>query len=271
MQSATATPPELYHVSLNPSRPSTIIFIHGLGSMHAEWKDVTPHLTAYHILIPDINGHGKSSHISPYTIPAAADAVARLIRTHAHGSTAHVVGLSMGGFITLDLTRRYPELVQSAFISGAAPPEGPRRFFFARPRITWALDALQLALPEAVYRWSARKQGLLPHEELYAHAQANRRWEVWRDVFLSICDDVTWDDVRAVRVRTLLVAGGKMDDVAGIRRVGRALREAGAGESGAYVVEKAGHAWDLQFPDLFAQAVGSWIEGRMLPEEFEAL
>jgi hypothetical protein len=37
------------------------------------------------------------------------------------------------------------------------------------------------------------------------------------------------------------------------------------------VLREAAHAWDLQFPELFAQGVAAWVEGGKLPDEFERL
>ena len=88
---------DLWHLSLNEDAPDTIVLLHGLGTCHAEWTFVWPHLSAYHLLIPDLNGHSKSARVEPTTISGNAEAVARLIRSHARGGKAHIVGLSMGG------------------------------------------------------------------------------------------------------------------------------------------------------------------------------
>src|SRR5690606_27966444 len=56
------------------------------------------------------------------SISATADAVAELIEST--GSSAHVVGLSLGSSVALDLAARHPELVSSLFLASAqiAPP-----------------------------------------------------------------------------------------------------------------------------------------------------
>lgn len=110
---------------------------------------------------------------------------------------------------------------------------------------------------------------MLRHEELLGEMRANLRTEMVRDVYTSILK-FTDEDVRAVGVRTLAVAGGLQDDVEGTRRMGRELR-GGCKESKAVVVRNAVHTWDLQLPGLFAQGVKAWIEGWELPVEFEEL
>jgi hypothetical protein len=37
------------------------------------------------------------------------------------------------------------------------------------------------------------------------------------------------------------------------------------------VVKGAVHAWNLQMPEVFAEGVRAWVEGRELPGEFEIL
>lgn len=105
---------ELFYVSINPAGSTTVIFLHGVLSCHLEWEHVTPYLSPdYHLIVVDLNGHSNSSKILPVLLPASTDCVADLITRHAHGGKAHVVGLSMGGFIALELGRCYPELVHS--------------------------------------------------------------------------------------------------------------------------------------------------------------
>jgi hypothetical protein len=73
------------------------------------------------------------------------------------------------------------------------------------------------------------------------------------------------------QTRVMLVAGGKSDDVQATRRAGQIIKEKCLG-SRAFVVRNAVHAWDLQFPELFAQGVRAWVENvKELPKEFEEL
>jgi hypothetical protein len=81
------------------------------------------------------------------------------------------------------------------------------------------------------------------------------------------------EEIRGVRV--LAIAGGKQDNVDMTQQMGRALRIAsgcnGQGRSKAVVVKDAVHAWDMQFPKLFASGIKAWVAGNDLPSEFEEL
>jgi len=49
------------------------------------------------------------------------------------------------------------------------------------------------------------------------------------------------------------------------------IMEKGNPRSRAVEMKAMRHPWDMQAPELFAQCVGRWIEGKELPEEMTAL
>lgn len=131
-------------------------------------------------------------------------------------------------------------------------------------------------LPAWVYQSQASSAGLKLSDELMAELRGNITWEAARDMFPWILS-FTLDDVRRLRVRTLSIAGAQGDDVPMIEKTGDALRSrrTDAGEawpedgSGAVVLRKGRHEWDMQFPELFAQGVSAWVKGESLPDELE--
>ncbi|KAK7424806.1 hypothetical protein QQZ08_008435 [Neonectria magnoliae] len=262
------TEPELFFVSLNDDKPTTIVLLHGLLNSHLEWEFVIPHLADYHILAPDLSGHSRSRDILPADLSTSADRVAGLIRRHAKDGRAHVVGLSMGAFIALRLSQRHAALVRTAFVTAGHPMERQWAWVVGHPQLTFYL---MLFLLEAVPRWLyfrvACGRGMRRHEALLGEMRRNRRWDVVRDVDLGLLE-LGWDDVRTLPVRTLSVAADSVDDVEAVRRMGREMPVAGS--LGA-VVRGAVHTWNLQKPELFADAIKAWIEERPLPEGLEVL
>jgi pimeloyl-ACP methyl ester carboxylesterase len=106
-----------------------VVLVHGFtASIDLNW--VQPGVVAalakeFKVIALDSRGHGKSD--KPHD-PAAygdrmGDDVVRLL-DHLKIDKAHVVGYSMGGFITLDLLTRHPERFLSATLGGAGwmPP-----------------------------------------------------------------------------------------------------------------------------------------------------
>ncbi|KAH7175385.1 Alpha/Beta hydrolase protein [Dactylonectria macrodidyma] len=262
---------ELFFESINPAGSTSIIFIHGVLSCHLEWEHVTPYLSSdYHLILVDANGHSNSSSILPSLLPATTDRVADIIKRHAHDGKAHVVGLSMGGFVALELARCYPELVHSVFATGAHPFRGLYRWLSLRPTIIWVLLCLLHSMPDFLYWCMASSYGMAKHEELKAEMAKNRSLETVRDNYTSILD-FDYEKVRDIHVRTAVIAGGLQDDVEATREMGPLLRQGGNNESQVFVVKGAVHAWSLQFPEVFALGIKAWVEGKDLPAEYEEL
>ncbi|KAK0620690.1 Alpha/Beta hydrolase protein [Immersiella caudata] len=264
------TPPQgeqlPFFLSLSPENPTTILLIHSLTSSHLEWTHLLPLLTPhYHILLVDLPGHSRSAtHPGPYTIPALADSIVPIIQQHAKNSTAHIVGLSAGGFVALQLGRTYPELCASVFASGAHPFRGSYKFLAERPgwvmAIFWVVNEL---IPDGLYWRMVEWSGLRRHEQLRGEMRGNRRWDVVSGVYGSILDFEGWEGIGR-GVRTLVVVGERGDDVGSARGLVGGMEEG----SRVVVVKGALHAWNLQMPELFAEGIKAWVEGRELPEGF---
>ncbi|MCB0119292.1 MAG: alpha/beta fold hydrolase, partial [Anaerolineales bacterium] len=92
----------------------TVVFIHGLGSSCQDWEKQEPVFSKqYQVVTLDLRGHGKSQKPSgPYSIALFARDVAGLIRS-LNLAPVHVVGISLGGMIALQLAADHPELVRS--------------------------------------------------------------------------------------------------------------------------------------------------------------
>ncbi|KAI0096368.1 Alpha/Beta hydrolase protein [Nemania sp. FL0031] len=269
---------ELFHVSMNSSAPVTIVFLHGLFCSHLEFNFVVPHLPDYHLLLVDLPSHSRSqaSENGPFTLAHCAARVASLIRKHAHGGRAHVVGLSAGGFISMCLATQDPDLVLSLFVSGTTPFQGYQRWLATHPRVLYPLLAATTTwVPDPVYRWVTRQMmGLLPHEDLHAETQANFSFDLMRLGYSQLAGFTLDESVPALArtgIRTLVLAGEAVDDVSTARSMGRLLRGNGSPNSRAVLVEGAQHLWDLQFPSMFAESVRAWVEGRERPAALKDL
>jgi pimeloyl-ACP methyl ester carboxylesterase len=101
-----------------------VILIHGF-SANAMMNWVLPGVFAnlskhYHVVALDNRGHGRSG--KPHEIekygPEMVEDVVRLL-DHLHIEKAHIVGYSMGGFITEKLVVTHPERVICAVVGGA--------------------------------------------------------------------------------------------------------------------------------------------------------
>ncbi len=91
-----------------------LLFVSGLGSTRfGWWKQVEPFSRKFRVINMDNRDAGDSAlGAGPYTIADMAEDVAGVIQNLKLGPT-HLVGISMGGFISLELAIRHPQLVEN--------------------------------------------------------------------------------------------------------------------------------------------------------------
>jgi 3-oxoadipate enol-lactonase len=111
---------ELYYEVTGQGQP--LLFIHGLGSSGRDWEYQVPFFCQdYQVVVLDVRGHGRSDKPSgPYSIPLFAGDVAGLMEGLGIAS-AHLVGLSLGGMIALQLAADRPDLVRSLVVVNSSP------------------------------------------------------------------------------------------------------------------------------------------------------
>ena len=128
-----------YEVAGPPMAPA-IVFVHGTRLTRASWRAQVDDLSdAFRVVAMDLPGHGALAD-RPFTLEAATAELGRVIETAAAGR-AVVVGLSLGGYVAMDLAAHRPELVRGLVLSGATQePVGLR----ARPylALAWVMDRL---------------------------------------------------------------------------------------------------------------------------------
>lgn len=107
-----------------------LLLIHGLGGSTRDWElQVLALAPEYQVITADLRGHGRSAKPrGRYRIPRFAADMAGLLRG-LDAAPAHVVGLSLGGMVALELALGHPELVRSLVIvnSGPEAPAGTLR------------------------------------------------------------------------------------------------------------------------------------------------
>ncbi|KAH7242038.1 Alpha/Beta hydrolase protein [Fusarium tricinctum] len=265
----------LYFEERNGDQNESLIFLHGGGGSHIEWKLVAAQqsLASYHLILVDLPTHSGSRDIGPFALQTAADEVWKVIQGHAHQGKAHVVGFSLGGFVALVLTPRHPDAVLSTFATGAYPYRGLFKWIMERPTVMWIANSIQ-NIP-GLTEMALRKQGI-DYEEWQAESKKNKSPERTKDIARELIA-FSMEHVKVVAdsgVRTCVVSGGKMDQTDAIQEMGVILRKGGHIKdvtNMAVVVREAYHPWHLQLPELFAAGVAAWVQGQELPAGFESL
>lgn len=237
----------MFKVEIGNPTNETIIFLHGGGLDHTQWKEVMHHLAeCFHCVAIDLPMHGRSEYI-PLTMDVV---VGHLGELFAQYGQVHVVGLSLGGAITLTALHRFPQYIKSAVISGTTVS---LRVADVKLLNTYVAPVYRLIKPE----WMAMlmmkgfnipprfKQEIKRAAQSISVEQVRAMFNVLTEVELPLSNQSP----------LLVVAGEKENNV-----VKRAQAEicAYVEHSEAVIVPKAGHVWSYENPVLFAQVIEQW-------------
>lgn len=117
-----------------------VLLVHGMPSSRHVWGLVKDHVaTRYRVIAMDLPGFGQSTKVALPTLDAFAGWLARVL-DHVGEPSAHIVGHSFGGMLSLAFLHRLPSRVRSLVLCdsvGLGPyggSEGQRRFAAARTR-----------------------------------------------------------------------------------------------------------------------------------------
>jgi pimeloyl-ACP methyl ester carboxylesterase len=239
----------------DPGAPA-IVFLHGVAASGWMWWQQLPAFADHHCLNVDLPGHGRSRSLAWVSLADTAARVAALVRDRTRSGTAHVVGLSLGGHVALELLERHRDVVDHAVISGVTAEPWSRRWLLT-PQLWLTTTMLRSRRLVAA---QARALGLPPHAQV-AFADNVRLMDpaTYRRIGAEVAGYRVPPSLAAVDRPTLVLAGGKESD--SIRRAVRvvpALMPAAAGR----VVPGVGHGWNVEAPEEFNATVRGWIEGR---------
>jgi 3-oxoadipate enol-lactonase len=140
---------ELFYEERGAGPP--VLWLQGLGADHTAWSaQLIAFSRGYHCLAPDNRGSGKTAPHGPLSLRLLAEDVAALLRARAGGEAAHVVGLSLGAAIAVELALLAPAMVRSLVLVSAGAYVEPRmRELF----LAWR--AIYPQVPAAVFQQQA--------------------------------------------------------------------------------------------------------------------
>ena len=186
-----------------------VLFLHGLGGSMHDWEPQVPDFSArYRVIRLDVRGHGSSDKPGgKYEVEEfSSDAIAVL--REAGVQRSHIVGISMGGMIALQLALDAPGMVRSLVLVNTGPEVKPEnaseRFALWQRRIlTRVLSMEKFATILAGKLFPEPGQGAV-------RAEFHRRWAAndpgaYRQAYLALLRWSVADRIHAIREPALVV------------------------------------------------------------------
>jgi 3-oxoadipate enol-lactonase len=118
MPTVTINSAALYYTDSGPRDAEPLIFIHGFPFNHEMWDEQAALFeSTFRVITYDVRGHGKSeAGNGHFLIDFFVDDLFSLM-DHLKIKSAHIIGLSMGGYIALRGIERSPERFRSLVLS----------------------------------------------------------------------------------------------------------------------------------------------------------
>lgn len=249
---------DLYYDVIGEGEP--ILFIHGLGSSGRDWREQIHHFgTRYRVITVDVRGHGQSGKPpGPYSVLLFTEDIVKLL-VSLDMAPLHVVGLSMGGMIGLQLAVSRPHLVRSLVIVNSWTELIPRTL-----RDRWQMWQRFLI----VRLLGMRKMGEVLSRRLFPKPEQEElrqlmveRWaendgRSYRDTMKALFGWSITDRIGEISCPTLVIASdGDYTPVA--------TKEAYVAQiPGAelVVIEDARHALPMEHPAQFNQVLNTFLQ-----------
>jgi 3-oxoadipate enol-lactonase len=111
----------VYREEGDPAAPPMVL-LHGRTANHNDWNGVLRHFTGrYHVIAPDLRGHGESDYPGEYAFPEMARDVVGLLDELGFERVT-LIGHSLGGAVAYHLAMAYPSRVERLVLEDPAPP-----------------------------------------------------------------------------------------------------------------------------------------------------
>lgn len=243
----------MYVEEQGPQGGEPILFLHGSMVAGWMWTDQVAALSATHrTIVPDLPGLGRSGSETWSSFAGAAETVGLDLASRSPDG-AHVVGLSLGGIVALNLAISRPELCRSLLVSGvpAAAMSGSLRL------VNRAMAAIYGTSLGA--RVIGRGFGIPDDESMEAFVATAKATDpsAIRAIVAEVSSKPLPDRLETIPVPTLAVVGEKDTELA---RDAVPLLVATIPEARGAQVPGVGHQWNAEAPELFTEMVRTWVD-----------
>lgn len=252
----------IHYIDLNQNGDPVLLMLHGLGATGESWQLQFPPLvdSGFRVLAPDMRGFGKSSYPGGSNDPGqmAHDMVEFL--EHLRIKTSHLIGISMGGTVALQLILNYPSLVESLVLTNTFAKLRPDKvslwfFYLARLILVHTVGINRQADYVASRLFPDAQQAELRELFIAQILQANPHG--YRSTLRSYSRYDLSDQVREIKVPTLIVTGEKDSVVPPAAKAELANQLPNAQH---VIIPDAGHAIIVEQPEAYNRVLLDFLQ-----------
>lgn len=236
-----------------------LVLLHSLLSDRASFDAIVPELSkSFRVIVPELPGFGQSEAVSG-GLAAVADRMAGAIEDCADGEDVVVLGNGYGGFVTLQMAIRHPNIASKLILAdcGAAFSEPGRAAFRTMAAASQAKGLS--AITDVAMRRLFAAEFQAAHPDL----MRDRREAFLRtnpQVFRAACEALAQLDLRPelhqVKVPVLVLVGEH--DEATPPPMSHELA-AGLPQARLKIIPGCAHVPQLQSPAAFLAAIGDFL------------
>ncbi len=247
----------IHYLDPNPSGSPAVLLLHWLGATGESWKLQFPPLieAGMRPIAPSARGFGQSSYPGgKLTIAVFAEDMAALLEKLGTGP-AHVIGISMGGTIALQLALSRPDVVRKLVLVSTfarLQPKGirGRLYFVIRLIMTYTLGVRAQAGVVARRIFPKPEQESLRQDLIRQVVQADPR--AYRGAMKALGQFNVVDLLPTLQVPTLVITGSEDTNIPPENQQPLVERIPGARQ---VVIQGGGHVVNADSPEAFNQVI----------------
>ena len=252
-------PIAVHHEVTGPPDAEVVVLSGSLGSELAMWDRQLDALAAYRVVRYDLRGHGRSPlPDGPSTLAdLGGDVVALLDRLEIE--RASLVGVSIGGMISLWTAAHHPDRVRRLVPSFTSALMGPPEAWRERAELVRA-EGTAVVADAVIGRWFT--PGFAAREPAFVRAMRDTIAGTPAEGYASLCHAIETmdlrDDLHAITAPTLVIAGSA--DPSTPPEQGAAVAQSIAGAR-FRLLEGAAHLGNVEHADVYNAAVVAHLRG----------
>ncbi|MBD2860224.1 alpha/beta hydrolase [Spongiibacter sp. KMU-158] len=236
-----------------------VVLLHGLGGSSRDWAPQTGHLSKnYRVISIDMRGHGQSdSPDSDYDMEIIAQETHEVLSALSITS-AHIIGISMGGMLAFEVAIQNPELAKSLVIVNSGPTMQIKSFRFwlkKQTRRALALIAPKSLMSKVIANNLFPEPNMEDQRQYFINQVALMNPKTYRKA-LSAALSFNQEDASTTLLMPILFITGEFDYTTPeekrpfVDKIPHATME---------IIANARHALPIERPDIFNKTVDNFL------------